>query len=110
MCFSIVCTRPGSILLLLRADLDVASASLLRRELATVMAAKPREIELRFPDDAFIGGVGLHLVESLFDIMWARGCRFTFGRGGAPCEPVADGPALRRLLTGRDGVSVNTRA
>lgn len=110
MSFSIVCTRPGSIQLVLRGELDVASASLLRRELATVMAAHPREIEVRFPDDAFIGGVGLHLVESFFDIMWARGCRFTFGRGGASGEPVADGPTLRRLLTGRGDFSFSSRA
>jgi anti-anti-sigma regulatory factor len=110
MSFSIVCTRHNNIQLVLRGELDTASASLLRRELAIVMAANPREIEVRFPDEAFIAGVGLHLVESFFDIMWARGCRFTFGRGGASSEPVADGPTLRRLMTGRGALSLNTRA
>jgi anti-anti-sigma regulatory factor len=111
MAFSIVCTRPGSIQLVLRGELDTATASLLRRELATVMAANPRDVEVRFPDHAFVGGVGLHLVESFFDIMWARGCRFTFARGSAPSGPVTDGPMLRRLLTGRDdGFSFSSRA
>jgi hypothetical protein len=101
MSFSLVCTRPGTFQLVIR-ELDSPALGLLRLELAALMSSNATDIEVCVPDGSFVESSGSCLLESFFDIMWARGCRFTFARGQTPALPIGDGSLLRRLLTDRD--------
>jgi hypothetical protein len=98
MSFSILCTRSGTYRVILRGALTPSSSSLLRRELATVLVARPTDVEVCVLDRTLFGPAESALVESFFDILWARGCRLTVVHGTEPGVPVADRAQLRRQL------------
>jgi hypothetical protein len=103
MSFSILCTRAGAYRVVLRGDLTPASSSLLRRELATVLIARPTEVELCVPTRLLIPGAGAALLESFFEILWSRGCRLTVGDGSEPATSVVNRSQLRQILVAGGG-------
>jgi hypothetical protein len=107
MSFSIVCTAPGSFeLSLFVRELDLPAQSLLRRELAILLAANPGEFRVRIPYSHCVERTGSQLVEAFVDILRARGCRLGFSRGDGAAEPIGDKRHLRRLLAGPPESSV----
>ncbi|HVU50835.1 MAG TPA: hypothetical protein VHL80_09120 [Polyangia bacterium] len=109
MSFSIVCTRAGAFRIVLRGELSPASTSLLRRELATLLVARPSEVELSVPRRVLVPGAWAALLESFFEILWSRGCRLTMVSGGEPSTSavsIADRAQLRRVLVASGESSV----
>jgi hypothetical protein len=98
MSFSILCTRAGTYRVVLRGDLTPASSSLLRRELAAVLIARPVEVELSVPRRLLVPGAAAALLESFFEILWSRGCRLTIGNETDPPTSILDRAQLRTVM------------
>jgi hypothetical protein len=102
MSFTILSTRPQGFRVLIEGNVDVALISTLRIELATVLAARPAEVELRVSRPASLGGAGWGLLQSFFDVLWTRGCRVLVEGTRGEHIPVGDRKDLRLLLAGPD--------
>jgi hypothetical protein len=70
----------------------------LRFELAAMLAAHPKQIELRVLASTCIDGAGWGLLQAFFDVFWARGGHLIVSREGDAPVPVYDPSKLKRLL------------
>jgi hypothetical protein len=98
MPFVIMCSAPHVFSLSLEGTLGPGGLGALRFELAAMLAARPKEIELRMLGPACIDGAGWGLLSAFFDVFWSRGGRLALIRGGSGPVPVQDVAHLKNLL------------
>lgn len=82
----------------LEGPLGATRLGALRFELAAMLAARPREIELRVLRSTQIDGAGWGLLQAFFDVFWSRGGRLAVARGEDAPIAVDDLFHLRRVL------------
>lgn len=68
MSFSIVVSGRGVVELAIEGDLDEATISILRIELATLLRSRPRRVELRVAHPSLVGNSGRILLMSFFHL------------------------------------------